>query len=218
MNLLTRITATLTATAEKTVSRVENHDAIVDAAIRDTRRAASQAKVRYSRVVKDGEALRSNVEQMREKEKLWTRRATESATVDKNKAMACLQRRNECRTQRIKLEASLAQHQTQEQTLTASIKTIENRLREITQQRNQMRSRESTVKALEVINRIDDDAGYGIDDAFDRWSMNISETELTVGSINAEDSLEVEFTSAEERAALAADLAKLIAEPGTNHE
>ncbi len=211
MNLFTRITATIGATAEKTISRVENHDAIVEAAIRDTRKAASQAKVRYSRVVRDGQVMKKRLAEAREMERKWTERAADCASDNQKKALACLQRRNECRSTIEQLSADLQQHEVHEQKLTASIKTIENRLQQITQQRNQMRSRESTAKALEVISRVDDDAGYGVDDAFDRWSMNISETEMTVGEVPVCDALEFEFESSEQEIALTAELEELVA-------
>lgn len=210
MNLITRITATLGATAEKTISRVENHDAIVEVAIRDSRKAASQAKVRHARVVRDGQDLKKRLMEARGQEEKWATRAAQSADSDKQRALACLQRRNECRSTIEQLESALAQHHAQEQKLSASVKSIENRVREITQQRNQMRSRESTAKAMEIINRIDDDAGYGIDDAFDRWATNISECELAVGTSTVADTLEAEFISAEQEQILSAELDELI--------
>ena len=50
MSLFQRITATVTSHVDRAVSRVENHDAIVEAALRDTRQAAVRARVRLRRL------------------------------------------------------------------------------------------------------------------------------------------------------------------------
>ena len=44
MSLFRRITTTVTSSVDKAVSKVENHDAIINAALRDTQQAAARAR------------------------------------------------------------------------------------------------------------------------------------------------------------------------------
>ena len=50
MNLFRRITASFTGSIESAVSQLENHEAVVQAALKDTRAMAAKAKVRFARV------------------------------------------------------------------------------------------------------------------------------------------------------------------------
>ena len=59
MSLIRRISTSITSSVDRAVSRVENHDAIVNAALRDTQQAAARSRVRLERVRKDGRALKT---------------------------------------------------------------------------------------------------------------------------------------------------------------
>ncbi len=208
MNIFTRISATV----ERAVSSIENHDAVVEAALKETRAAAAKARVRLSRVYKDGENLRKKLVDLAEKEKLWTERAKTIAATDEAKALQCVGRRNQCKEQLIQTRDMLARHDELEQNIGQSVKRIEERLEELTNQRNMMRSRHSTVDAMRVINKIEDSSSVGIEDTFDRWEMLITESEYSVGSSHHSDSLDASFTQVENEDDLRADLALLLNE------
>ena len=59
MNLIRRISTSITSSVDRAVSKVENHDAIINAALRDTQQAAARSRVRLERVKKDGHHLRT---------------------------------------------------------------------------------------------------------------------------------------------------------------
>ena len=59
MSLIKRMSTSITASVGRAVSKVENHDAIINAALRDTQQAAARSRVRLERVRKDGHALRT---------------------------------------------------------------------------------------------------------------------------------------------------------------
>jgi predicted DNA-binding protein (UPF0251 family) len=58
MNLFTRITATIGATAETAVSRFENHDAIAQSALTEARQAVAQVGIRHKRLRRYGGDIR----------------------------------------------------------------------------------------------------------------------------------------------------------------
>jgi phage shock protein A len=213
MNLLTRISATLNGKLEDMVSHVENHDAVVAVALKDTRAAVAKARIRLDRVRKDGEKMRKRLAEAHRMETLWTDRARQVAQEDEAKALECVARRNQCREQILQTEEALSRHEELEKQVGESVRKMEKRLSEIAQQQNLMRSRQSTADALRVINKIEGNADNGIEDTFDRWEMLITETEYSNGNLTEIDSLDTAFLKQENATELKAELDELLNEP-----
>lgn len=210
MNLFTRISATLTGKLDEIISHVENHDAVVAVALKDTRAAVAKAKVRLERVRKDGEAMRKRLEDATRMTQLWENRAKETAAKDEQKALACIARRNQCREQIVQTQTALARHEELEAKVSENVQRMEHRLRDIMQQQNLMRSRQSTADAMRIINQIEGSADYGIEDTFDRWETLITETEYSIGHMSSTDTLDLSFVKEENTMQLQAELAALL--------
>lgn len=209
MSLFTRITATVASTVDKAVCRVEDHDAIVEASIKQTRKAASSARVRLARVRKDGAALINQHDELVSLELNWTDRAKRCAT-DKAKAIECLGRRKKCREEILRIEESLTKHAELEKALTANVMTIDRRLQEINEQRNLLRTRESVAEATRIIDNIRGHDASDIEQAFDRWETRIGESEIFTDSISQVDELDANFSDEEDQAELLLELEELI--------
>ena len=210
MSLIRRISATLTSSVDRAVSKVENHDAIVNAALRDTQQAAARSRVRLERVRKDGHALKNRYQSLQLAESRWTDRARKLGTSDEAKALECLRRRKECVTQLANLKDSIEKHEELESRIAAQVKKIEARIGEVAHQRNMMRSRQSVAEAMRAIHNIEG-VSYGeVEETFDRWEINLGETEILMGACTATDPLESEFLAEEDTEALRAELDELI--------
>jgi phage shock protein A len=216
MNLLQRITATFTSTVGNVVSHVENHDAVVEAALKETHNAAAKARVRLTRLQRDGENMRRKLREIQDAEALWSERAIASAKQDEHRALECVKRRNACRKHIAQTSEALARHEEVEREVSTSVARIEQRLETLTQQRNMMRSRHSAADAMRVINRIEDNSSHGIEDIFDRWEILITETEYANGGANTahSDAFDASFTKQENEDELKADLHALLDEQG----
>lgn len=214
MNIIHRITATVSGTISELVSHVENHDAIVESALNDARAASARASVRLTRLRKDGEAMRARLTEAQTMEATWEERAVRAAAEDATKALECVKRRNACRKEAANLTAMLARHEEAEREVGQSVQRIEARLAELTQQRNMLRSRHSAADAMRVISRIENDSANGIEDIFDRWEMRITEAEYVSGGSKRVDTFETGFAKQEDEAALKADLEALLAAQG----
>jgi phage shock protein A len=211
MGIINRITTTLTASVDRAVSQVENHDAVIDVSIKDCRAALSKAQVRYSRVKKDRQNLQSRLEELQEMETTWENRAKSVAAEDEKMALDCLHRKNICKQRISNTQQALVQHEELEQKVGASITKIEQRLSHITQQRNMMRSRHSAADALRTINSIEGSSKNDVDDTFERWEMIISEAEYEVGQeLEPVDLLDKSFAEKEDEAVLRAELSALM--------
>jgi phage shock protein A len=212
MSMFKRISTTITSSVDKAVSRVENHDAIINAALQETQAAAAKSRVRLARVQRDGESLRTRHRDLQIAVGRWTDRAKKVAAEDEAKALECLRRRKDCEAQVKNLEASIANHCELEQRVTDNLKKIEARIGEVSHQRNMMRSRQSVAEATRIVNNIEG-VSYGqIEDTFDRWEINLGESEIMVGSSCNTDTLDSTFLAEEDQDDLRAELADLLGE------
>lgn len=215
MNIISRFSATLMAGVDKTVSQIENHDAVVEASLKETQKAAARAKVRLQRVQRDGQSLRDRQAALKQKIEHWTERARQNHVHDKPLALECVGRRKHCLAEEQSVQLALNQHAELERQLSQRIASIEKRVSAMSQQRNQLRSREATAEALRIINRVEGNDSSGIDDAFERWDMSIIETEISAGSnplLSPNDELEAQFSAVEQQAELESELEALLSD------
>lgn len=210
MSLIRRISTSITSSVDRAVSKVENHDAIINAALRDTQRAAAKSRVRLERVRKDGNSLKTRYSELQRAVVRWTERAKSVAAKDEAKALECLRRRKDCEAQLSGLRDSIEKHEELETRIADQVKKIEARIGEVAQQRNMMRSRQSVAEAMRTINNIEG-VSYGeIEDTFDRWEINLGETEILMGALNTSDPLDSAFLAEEDTAELRAELEELL--------
>ena len=216
MNLFTRITATLGATADQAVSRFENHDAIAESALVQARQALAKARIRHNRLQKAGDDIRTRLEKQHTDEQSWTARArTLADNEDQERAIECLAHRRTCRERIDAMEAELRRHDAIEEGMTIRLQEMEQRLQAMTQQRNEMRSRESLAKATQVMDHVDSDGRDGVDAVFERWELSISDTEIRSevqqDVVSTKSSLQRELEAQEQQALLQDELAALMA-------
>lgn len=178
MNLFTRITATIGATAETAVSRFENHDAIAQSALVEVRQALAKAGIRHRGLARTLEDIRSSIKDCEKRIEQWTTRAQQLARSDESRALQCLEQRQICREQLDNYTKNLSKHEVIEARMAEKLKHMNARLQGMTNQRNEMRSRESIAKATKVMDRVDNQSNDGVEAIFERWELNISDAEV----------------------------------------
>jgi len=211
MNSLRRLTASILSSFEGVIGQLENHEALVTTAIREAEQAAGRARAQLCRVQKDGLAMRTRVEELREQASTWEERAKRIATQDEAKALECVRRRQRHLAEAAKIEEQAVGHVKLERQLNADLAVVQEKLTALRHQRNIMRTRESRAEALRVVHSVDSSTIGEIDDIFDRWEARISACEHHVeSSISSDvDELNQEFTSKEEEGELHAILKTL---------
>lgn len=213
MSLYQRISTTLVAQIDRFVGNIENHDAIVQAAAGDSRRSLAKARVRLGSVRRDGERLVQRISSLETAEADWTERARSHAD-EEPVALECLRRRNLCRRELEQLNASLGQHKELELRLAKDIRLAEGRLQSLVQQRNLMRTRQSTAEALGSLAEADPCRRVDLEDTFERWEERVTEAEMSTGLYSEVDPFDARFVAAEEQQALRAELNALINHKG----
>ncbi len=125
MNIFRRITATVSGSIEQAATQLENHDAIVEVALRQTRAAAAKAKVRLTRVQRDGKRLADKLAEHERMISVWETRARKVADSDEAKALECISRRNRERALREETAAAVADHEARERDLVKTVERID---------------------------------------------------------------------------------------------
>ena len=211
MSLLKRLSFTLVSRIDKVVGEIENHDAVIQAALTDMRKKIAEARVRLTQVQCEAERQsREAVEQQQAADR-WRQRAVETAPHDDNKALECLRRAKRCEQLAARAQGVLAQFEQTGERLAQDIEASEQRLRELKQKQTLMRARQSSGMAMNATHETEGEVLRQLDDSFDRWEISLGQIELAVDHPEPVDRLEREFSSREQESALRDELARLIA-------
>ena len=150
MKLFSRITATLEHSANSAVCRFENRDAIAEIWLIQARQALSKANQRYRRLQKSGDDLRTRLADKHAEAELWKTARANRQALDESCALECLKQRKRCHEQISQLEQSLVKHDTLENQLCTQLEVMQRRLEQMSNQRNEIRLRESMAKAMQL--------------------------------------------------------------------
>jgi phage shock protein A len=222
MSLFKRLVTTVHSSVDRTLASMENHEAIVDAALRDSREAVSRARVRLARLEKDGQQQRNRITELTTEVELWNERARSVAETDRPKALACIKRRKACEKDLAMAKAQSQEHARIEQRVRDSISESTNRVQALQSQRNQMRSREAAAQAGKIVHSLDGRLGTDVEAAIERWEVTVGEAELLTDTllpvaVDDVDDLAAEFVTKEENEMLEDELDSLLTKKGERH-
>lgn len=210
MSLFKRLSTTFVARIDQVVGEIENHDAVIQAALTDMRKKIAEARVHLSQVQREAERLRREMEEQRQTADRWRQRAVASASTDEGKALECLSRAKQCDQQVARLQAALAQFEQSGERLGQDIEASEQRLRDLKQKHTLMRARQSSSAASSATQETEADVLRQLDDSFDRWEIKIGQIELAIDQPEPADRLERDFLSRERERELRDELAQLL--------
>ena len=203
-----RLFATVGASFEQFVNKVENHEAVVDSVLQDIRAAAAKLTVQIGRTNAQAEGLRQRRDKLAEDIERWRDRARRFAEEDEKRALDCLRRVKRAEAERKQADAQLAQYEALGGKLRDRLAAVEARLSDLQLKRTALSSRSARAQVAVVA---DQEAMSDVNAVFDRWEMAVIEDEyldqaVTVGD---GDALERELDAAEETEQLLADLEEL---------
>jgi phage shock protein A len=212
MSVIKRLSATLSASVDKWVGEIENHDAVIEAAIHDARQSTAKAKVRLDRLQREGEQMQDRLNRLVNEAARWRRRAISVADEDVEKALACLQRQHDCEEQVRAAQKTINQHQDARTKLAEQVRQAESRLQEMIHNRNNLRARESVADAAKSLARFDAIDSIDSEATFERWESRLTAQEMVFDHDPMIDPLEQGFIQEETREHLLAELQQLTQE------
>lgn len=210
MSIFKRLSATLVSRVDQVVGEIENHDAVIQATLNDMRKKVAEAKVRLGQVHRERGRLQQQCQELQVNVQCWKQRAIECSEADEAKALECVSRSRFCEQKETKLQQVMEQYEQTADKLGRDIESSEQRLAEMKQKLTLMRARQSTNSALNATGEMNNHVENQLDDAFDRWEINISQTEMLAEQHEATDSLEREFQIKEKEEDLRKELSLLL--------
>ena len=209
MNRMKRWTMSVTSWVDGVLAQIENHEANVDAAIVRVRKSTARARVQLRRVERDQTKLKDNLAAEDEASSAWLRRV--KATKDEDAALECLRRAKTDERRCARLRERLGEHERTHKELSDGIGQLNDRLSELVERRNLMRTRQSRAEAMHGMATATTPIG-DLEDLFERWETRVTEVEIASDTPDYVDTFEAEFESAEQTAALLEELREMRSE------
>jgi len=204
MKLIKRLSTSITATLDSAVGQLENHDAIVEATIKQTRQSVAKTKARINTLRQQLKAYETQLNEAREQYELWTERAATLANTDQAKALQCVARRNQYEAEIGRLDNSTSQQRDLIRDVSHNLQKLQTKLDEMTQKHNLMRSRQTVADVNRAVASVSNDDS--ISDTFERWESAVLEHEFAVSDACTRDPLDAELSRDEDEADLLAQL------------
>jgi len=214
MNLIKRLTTTISASLDTAVNQMENHDAIVDASIKQIRQAVAKTKARINTLRQQQNVYEKQLTEAKEQHTLWTERAKSLAEKDQDKALQCISRRNQLSAEIKRLVCSVQQQKDLVREVSANLQTLQSKLDEMVHKHNLMRSRQTVADVNRVVAHADQD--QNLNDTFERWESVVLEHEFAVSDVCTRDSLDMELSEQENEIELLAQLTELTEQAESN--
>ena len=211
MSMFKRIFTSVSASVDQLVGEIENHDALIAAAIREQRKKLAAAKVQLRHLQDREQRAAHDIAALQAKCQQWQHRAVKVATDDESRALACLQQRQQLIARIDRLEGYRNQYLQTGRKMTADIARCEDELRNLQQKHELFRARQSSSDASCVLDSLSDIVSTDISASFERWDASIIEKELMAPMEEEMDNLELTFADVENREALESELAELMA-------
>ena len=190
MNRMQRWKISVTGWVDGVLAQIENHEATVSSAIGRVRQAAARARVQLKRVERDQRQLRQSL-------------------LEEEAAVGAWLRRHKASARRVQaLQGRLEEHERSHKELSEGIRMLNERLGELNERRNLMRTRQSRAEAAHGMVHANRPMG-DLEDVFERWEARVGEIEIASECEQPFDSFEAELVGAEEDAALLAELEEL---------
>jgi phage shock protein A len=201
----------VTGWVDGVLAQIENHEATVSSAIGRVRQAAARARVQLKRVERDQRALRELLLKEEGAVEAWLRRAKEAS--EEEKALECLRRHKASARRAEALRQRLSEHERSHKELSEGMRMLNERLSELNERRNLMRTRQSRAEAAHGMVHANRPIG-DLEDVFERWEARVGEIEIASECEQPIDSFEAELLGAEEDAELLIELEELRREEG----
>ena len=208
MNLFKRLSTTITSNFDWAISQIENHEQLIQTAIKDVQSSATKARLQLVRVNEDGKKMAARISSLQQEITSWESRAREHAKDDRATALECLKRKQKAEAALTSLVEQHREHQTIEARLNADLGRIADQLEALKRKKNTYAARQLRAHAVNLTASEDLLAISEVTDIFDRWDMKIAECETLITPL---DTFAENFANQEQAAALEAELNALIA-------
>lgn len=214
MSIIKRIATTLHASVDRTVASIENHDAVVQATLKEQQRSVAKASVKLRHLETISKRQQENIDRLKQRIESWSARAKSIAETDKEKALDCLvQRQADQRLLDIALKEQET-HQTLLARMQGNVIELQERVSDMQSQHRDLQMRDTVARAKTGLDEIESHSVANINDTFERWEVSVEAREMDNALVTHASklplSLDDEFTQKENQEALEKELNALL--------
>lgn len=214
---LKHFVASISASFDDLVSKIENHEAVAGATILEIRSAAAKIRTQLNITRQRTETLQNQEQGFIEECTRWQARAQQCGSENKERALRCIQALEQAEQQQATAARQLQDNLRLQQELQQHLETVEQRLAELQRKRESLTARAARNKVTRhVENTL---PGSDSDAVFTRWEESVLTDEyasLPLTDPAPEEELDREFRQQETQTRLEARLAALLASSVAN--
>ncbi|MCC6921988.1 MAG: PspA/IM30 family protein [Nitrosomonas sp.] len=211
MSILKRLSTTLISRIDRVVTEIENHDAVIQAALNEMNSKMAKAKIALNQACRERNRIKTELETQQSNVHRWQERAIICAKTDESKALECLRRSHKSRDRAAGLQKSLNEYARSIEKMTGNIQSSAQRLNEMKQRLTLMRAKQATNKTDATIHSTCGDAESIVEDTFNRWEMHLNHDDIPFNCTTDDvDELEHEFITQEQQSDLHSELTALL--------
>lgn len=215
MSIIKRTFTTVYSKLDNMVGEIENHEALIRAAIDEQRKKIAKARVQMARLQNHEITSSKQLAKLRFDEKQWGNRAVQEAENNEDLALQCMQRRKAQQEAITKLDEGISEYQLAITTMKTDISRSEEELVSISQKHQLMKAREASAEALSVVSDVGGSRLDNLADSFDRWEIKLGHTAQSE-LLEPVDDLEARYLSKESEQQLRVELDLLLKEVSEN--
>ncbi|MDR4519950.1 MAG: PspA/IM30 family protein [Nitrosomonas sp.] len=211
MSILKRLSTTLISRIDRVVTEIENHDAVIQAALNEMNSKMAKAKIALNQACHERDRIKAELETQHNNIQRWQERAIISAKTDESKALECLRRSHKSRDRVAVLQKSLDAYARSIEKMTGNIQSSAQRLNEMKQRLTLMRAKQATSRTDATVHSSCGDAESIVEDTFNRWEMHLNHDDIPLDCTTEDiDELEHEFITQEQQNDLRSELTALL--------
>ena len=208
-----RLITTLSASIDRFVGSIENHEAVAEALLARLANAAARVRVEQAANQERQKRLRGSLEEAGNAIERWQERAVTSNETDPDAALRCVERLEKAEARRAGLEERLVQAEQQGEELSQALADIEAQLENARTRAQQLKTRRSCSDARDAV------SSFCVGDMsalLERWEQAVLRDEYRYCATTAgqRDAFADGFEREERAAARAERLASLVAKRG----
>ncbi|MCP5292270.1 MAG: PspA/IM30 family protein [Burkholderiales bacterium] len=211
MSILKRLSTTLISRIDRVVTEIENHDAVIQAALNEMNSKMAKAKIALNQACRERDRIKTELETQQSNVHRWQERAIICAKTDESKALECLRRSHKSRDRAAMLQKSLDEYTRSIEKMTGNIQSSAQRLNEMKQRLTLMRAKQATSKTDATAHSNCGDAESIVEDTFNRWEMHLNHDDIPLDCTTDDmDELEHAFITQEQQNDLRSELTALL--------
>lgn len=211
MSILKRLSTTLISRIDRVVTEIENHDAVIQAALNEMNSKMAKAKIALNQACRERDRIKTELETQQSNVHRWQERAIICAKTDESKALECLRRSHKSRDRAAVLQKSLDEYTRSIEKMTGNIQSSAQRLNEMKQRLTLMRAKQATSKTDATAHSNCGDAESIVEDTFNRWEMHLNHDDIPLDCTTDDmDELEHAFITQEQQNDLRSELTALL--------